>query len=98
VQTDNQFFAVAALVGLVMGGSQSMLRSTFTHYLPTDEHGKSVLYGFYDLLEKFSIVFGTFAFGITNQITGNMRISALVLVIFFVLGIAFFRKKPAVQA
>ena len=98
VQTDNQFFAVAALVGLVMGGSQSMLRSTFTHYLPKDEHGKSVLYGFYDLLEKFSIVFGTFAFGITNQITGNMRISALVLVIFFVLGIFFFRRKPVALA
>ncbi len=98
VQTDNQFFAVAALVGLVMGGSQSMLRSTFTHYLPTDEHGKTVLYGFYDLLEKFSIVFGTFAFGITNQITGNMRISALVLVIFFVLGIFFFRRKPVALA
>jgi len=93
VKTDAQFYWVAGLVGLVMGGSQSMLRSTFTHYLPKDEHGKSILYGFYDLLEKFSIVFGTFAFGLTNQLTGNMRISALVLVIFFVLGMVFFVPK-----
>jgi UMF1 family MFS transporter len=92
VQTDMQFFGVAALVGLVMGGSQSMLRSTFTHFLPNQEHGKSAMYGLYDLLDKFSIVLGTLVFGLTNQLLGNMRASALALIIFFVFGAIFIKK------
>jgi UMF1 family MFS transporter len=92
-----QFYLVAAAVGIVMGGSQSLLRSTFTHYLPGNEHGKSVLYGLYDLLEKFSIVLGTLVFGLLNQWTGSMRISTLVLVLFFVAayGLFVFRRHKA---
>jgi UMF1 family MFS transporter len=67
------------------------LRSTFTHFLPGNEHGKSVLYGWYDLLEKFSIVLGTLVFGLLNQWTGSMRISTLVLMLFFLTGSVFFR-------
>ena len=93
IKTENQFFAVAAAVGLVMGGSQSLLRSTFTHFLPGNEHGKSVLYGLYDLLEKFSIVLGTLIFGLLNQATGSMRISTLVLVLFFLGGAWFFSRR-----
>jgi UMF1 family MFS transporter len=91
IHSEMQFYAVAAAVGLVMGGSQSLLRSTFTHYLPGNEHGKSVLYGLYDLLEKFSIVLGTLVFGLLNQITGSMRISTLVLLVFFLLAAVFFK-------
>lgn len=94
VRTEVEFYAVAAAVGLVMGGSQSLLRSTFTHYLPANEHGKSVLYGLYDLLEKFSIVLGTLVFGLLNQLTGSMRIPALVLVVFFLAGAILFRRRP----
>jgi UMF1 family MFS transporter len=92
VKTDLQFFGVAALVGLVMGGSQSLLRSTFTHFLPNEEHGKSAMFGLFDLLDKFSIVLGTFAFGLANQITGSMRVSALVLIAFFLVGAWFINK------
>ncbi len=95
IQNEYQFYGVAAAVGLVMGGSQSLLRSTFTHFLPGNEHGKSVLYGLYDLLEKFSIVLGTLVFGLLNQITGSMRISTLVLVLFFLAGAFFFRRRVA---
>jgi UMF1 family MFS transporter len=91
VKTDKEFYAVAALVGLVMGGSQSLLRSTFSHFIPAGEIGKSALFGFYDLVEKLSIVLGTLTFGLINQWTGSMRISALTLVVFFVLGLMGFR-------
>ena len=96
IETETAFYAVAAAVGLVMGGTQSLLRSTFTHYLPGNEHGKSALYGLYDLLEKFSIVLGTLVFGLLNQWTGSMRISTLVLMLFFAAGAYFFllRQKP----
>lgn len=92
VQSDIQFYGVGALVGLVMGGSQAILRSTFTHFLPQNEHGKSAMYGFYDLLDKFSIVLGTLAFGIVNQLLGNMRASSLTLVVFFLIGLLVIRK------
>lgn len=95
IQTENAFYAVAAAVGLLMGGTQSVLRSTFTHYLPSTEHGKSVLYGLYDLLEKFSIVLGTLSFGLLNQWTGSMRISTLLLLLFFLAGGMLFIRKPA---
>lgn len=90
VRTDLQFYGVAALVGLVMGGSQSMLRSTFTHFLPRDEHGKSTMYGFFDVLDKTSTVLGTLVYGLVNQLTGSMRISSLVLSGFFFLAVFFF--------
>ena len=90
IETEQAFYAVAAAVGLVMGGTQSLLRSTFTHYLPGSEHGKSALYGLYDLLEKFSIVLGTLSFGLLNQWTGSMRISTLMLLVFFFAGGLFF--------
>jgi UMF1 family MFS transporter len=51
------------------------------------------LYGLYDLLEKFSIVLGTLSFGLLNQWTGSMRISALMLLVFFFAGGLFFRYK-----
>jgi len=95
IKTETQFYFVAAAVGMVMGGSQSLLRSTFTHYLPGNEHGKSALYGLYDLLEKFSIVLGTLVFGLINQWTGNMRDSTLMLVVFFALGGLFFRMRKS---
>jgi UMF1 family MFS transporter len=90
IESENAFYAVAAAVGLVMGGTQSVLRSTFTHYLPGNEKGKSALFGLYDLLEKFSIVLGTLIFGLLNQWTGSMRISTLVLMVFFIGGGYFF--------
>jgi UMF1 family MFS transporter len=98
VRTDLAFYGVAALVGLVMGGSQSMLRSTFTHFLPPEEHGKSTLYGFFDVLDKLSTVLGTLVFGLVNQLTGSMRLSALVLSVFFLLAALLFRRQAVGSA
>lgn len=86
VKTDVQFMTIAALVGLVMGGTQSMVRAAFTSRIPKEEHGKSALYGLFDLLDKFSIVLGTFLFGLINQLFGSMRYSALSLGFFFLAG------------
>lgn len=87
VSSEYQFYGLAAVVGLVMGGTQSMMRSVFAGFLPEEENTKSALFGFFDLLEKTSTVLGTLVFGILNQLTGNMRWSALSLSLFFLLGI-----------
>jgi len=81
------FYALAAAVGLVMGGIQSLSRSTYSKLLPKNVEDTTSYFSFYDVLEKVAIVIGTFSFGLINQITGGMRNSVLAMSIFFFLGI-----------
>lgn len=85
VQDKNAFYGVAAAVGLVMGGIQSMSRSTYAKLIPTREDVTSY-FSFYDILEKVAIVGGTFIFAALDLITGSMRMSLLALSFFFLLG------------
>lgn len=78
-----QFYIMGGLVGLVMGGIQSLARSTFSKMLPAEgEH--TTFFSFYDVTEKLAIVIGTFFFGFLESITGDMHNSALMLALFFV--------------
>lgn len=75
---------VAFFVGLVMGGSQSLARSTYSKMIPkTRDH--TSFFSFYDVTEKLAIVAGTFAFGTIEAITGSMRNSVLGIMVFFVI-------------
>ena len=100
VQNQTPFYWIASLVGLMMGGIQSLSRSTYAKLIPKDTTDTTSYFSFYDVLEKIAIVLGTFAFGFIDQITGNMRISVLFLTIFFILGILFLtqvrRKNPSI--
>jgi len=89
-----QFYIVAASVGMVMGGIQSLSRSTYSKLLPeTDDHAS--YFSFYDVCEKVGIIIGTFAFGFIEGITGGMRNSILSLIVFFIVGmLLLFRVKP----
>ena len=87
IQNEYQFYALAALVGLVMGGIQSLSRSTFSKYLAEDIPDTASFFSFYDVTEKVAIVAGLFSFGIIEELTGNMRNSTLFLVLFFITGI-----------
>jgi UMF1 family MFS transporter len=87
IQTATQFYFLAAVVGLVMGGIQSLSRSTYSKYLPQDITDTASFFSFYDVTEKLAIVGGMFSFGIIEELTGSMRNSALALAIFFVAGL-----------
>lgn len=87
VQEKIHFYIVAALVGLVMGGIQSMSRSTYSKLIPEGTTDTASFFSFFDVLEKVAIVMGTFSFGFIEQITGGMRNSVLALGIFFIIGI-----------
>ena len=87
VQTKTGFYAVAAAVGLVMGGVQSLSRSTYSKLIPLNTSETASYFSFYDVLEKTAIVLGTFVFGFVDQALGGMRNSMLALTIFFILGI-----------
>ncbi|PPK84361.1 UMF1 family MFS transporter [Neolewinella xylanilytica] len=98
-----QFYFIAGAVGLVMGGIQSLSRSTYAKVIPpdVDASGRRVdttsWFSFYDVLEKVAIVLGTFIFGFLDALTGSMRTSILILALFFVAGMFFlsrFQLKP----
>jgi MFS transporter, UMF1 family len=81
----NQFYTLAILVGFVMGGIQSLSRSTYAKLMPETKDTTSY-FSFYDVTEKIAIVIGMFSFGYINELTGSQRNSVLALIIFFVLG------------
>jgi UMF1 family MFS transporter len=84
-----QFYSLAFVVGLVMGGIQSLSRSTYAKLIPTTTTDHASFFSFFDLTEKVAVVLGTATYGAIEQLTGSMRNSALFLVLFFVLGMIF---------
>jgi UMF1 family MFS transporter len=85
VHTPVEFYIVAFLVGLVMGGVQALSRSTYSKYLPVTEDHTS-FFSFYDVIEKLGMILGTVSFGVISQVMGGMRTSILSLIIFFIIG------------
>lgn len=94
VRDEYGFYALAALVGLVMGGVQSMSRATYAKMLPeTQDHAS--FFSFYDVVDKLSTVSGTFVFGLVLAMTGSMRNSVLALAVFFILGLVLLQRVKA---
>lgn len=86
ITTEFHFYILACLVGLVMGGIQSLSRSTYSKLMPETKDTTS-FFSFYDVTEKLAIVIGLFSFGFIEGISGSMRNSILALITFFVLGL-----------
>ena len=82
----NQFYLLATIVGFVMGGIQSLSRSTYSKLMPETKDTVS-FFSFYDVTEKIAIVIGMFSFGYITEITGSQRNSVLALISFFTLGL-----------
>jgi UMF1 family MFS transporter len=87
ISTEEQFYVLAAVVGLVMGGVQSLSRSTYSKYLPENTPDTASFFSFYDVTEKIAIVIGLFSFGYIEELSGSMRNSTLSLVAFFITGL-----------
>lgn len=84
--TEYQFYGMAFAVGLLMGGIQSLSRSTYSKLIPEHIEDTTSFFSFYDVSEKVAIVIGLFSFGIIEQITQNIRYSALFLSVYFIIG------------
>ncbi|MEP7259117.1 MAG: MFS transporter [Flavitalea sp.] len=103
IHTDLQFYALGAVVGLVMGGMQSLSRSTYANLMPETKDTAS-FFSFFDVTEKIALVIGMFSFGYVEEVTGSMRNSVLALMVFFFTGFLYLgwmlrasgkEKKPA---
>ncbi|NNE32137.1 MAG: MFS transporter [Winogradskyella sp.] len=93
IETPMQFYITASLVGLVMGGIQSLARSTYSKFLPETKDTTSY-FSFFDVAEKIGIVIGMLIYGFIDQITGSMRNSILFLFVFFLIGIVLLFRVP----
>ncbi|MFO7613047.1 MAG: MFS transporter [Bacteroidales bacterium] len=82
------FVIAAFFIGIVMGGTQSLARSTYSKMLPeTTDH--TSFFSFFDVMEKLATAGGTFSFGIIEAITGSMRYSVVAIAVFFFIGLLF---------
>ncbi|WP_051633317.1 MFS transporter [Thermonema rossianum] len=84
--TEWQFYGLAAVVGLLMGGTQALARATYAKLMPDDTDDTASYFSFYDISEKLAIVLGTFTYGFIDDLTGTMRNSVLALMCFFLIG------------
>lgn len=94
--TPMQFYIAAGLVGMVMGGVQSLGRSTYSKFLPETEDSTSY-FSFYDVAEKIGIVIGMVIFAVVDQVS-SMRYAILFLFIFFLVGIILLMRVPKEKA
>jgi len=86
VSTPAEFFVMAGLVGLVMGGSQALSRSLFSLMIPAGKEAE--YFSLYEISDKGTSWQGPLVFGLALQMTGSYRLAALSLTIFFVVGFA----------
>ncbi len=92
----NGFFVAAGIIGFMMGGTQSLNRSSYSKMLPNTEDHASY-FSFYEVLEKGGLIIGMFSWGYIEGFTGSMRSSILALIIFFAISVAFLSSIPKAQ-
>jgi len=78
------FLGLAVLIGLVLGGSQALSRSLYSHLIPA---GRAAEYfSLYQAAERGTSWLGTLLFGLVYQLTDSYRLAIVALVLFFIVG------------
>ena len=96
IKTPIQFYMIAGLVGLLMGGTQPVARATYSLFIP-DTKDTTSFFSFYDVTEKIGIVFGMIFYAIAAQITGTVRFSVIIFMFFFFLGAILLTRVPRID-
>lgn len=94
ITTPLQFYITATVVGLIMGGIQSLSRSTYSKFIPQGAVDTASYFSFYDVSEKIGIVIGMLSYGYVAQITGSIRYAILFFILFFVIGMLLLFRVP----
>ena len=84
MRTATHFYALAAVVGLVQGGTQALSRSLFGSMVPKSQ--SAAFFGFYSTSSKFAGIVGPLLFGLVTQGTGTGRFGIISLIVFFTVG------------
>jgi MFS transporter, UMF1 family len=80
------FYIAAGCIGFIMGGTQSLARSTYSKFLPRTEDTASY-FSFYDVIEKVGLIIGLLSFGFLEGAFGSLKASILALSLFFIVGL-----------
>jgi UMF1 family MFS transporter len=84
VKTTLEFFFMAGVVGLVMGGSQALSRSLYAQLVPKGREAE--YFSLYEISDKGTSWLCPLLFGLALQFTKSYRIAILSLIVFFILG------------
>ena len=95
--SEYEFYCVATLVGLVMGGIQSLSRATYSKLIPSNSIDHASYFSFYDVTFNLSIAFGTLSYGLIEHASGSMRNSTLALALFFIIGMVLLQQVKSPQ-
>ena len=79
-----EFYALAAAIGLVQGGVQSLSRSFYARIIPAGQAGE--FFGFYNMLGKFAAVLGPVLIGVAGALSGSPRLAILAILVLFIAG------------
>ena len=90
VQYPIEFYIIAGFVGMVMGGTQALSRSTYSKLIP-DTNNTCSYFSFYQMSMIVSVVLGTFMSGIVDQLTGSLRNSIIIFAVIFIFGALLLR-------
>nr|WP_223245063.1 MFS transporter [Streptomyces sp. CBMA156] len=90
------FYALACMIGLVLGGSQALSRSLFSHLIPPGREAE--YFSFYKISDRGTSWMGPLVFGLAYQLTGSYRSAIISLLVFFVIGFAVLLKVPVRRA
>ena len=96
IKSPIQFYMIAGLVGLLMGGTQPVARATYSLFIP-DTKDTTSFFSFYDVTEKIGIVFGMIFYAVAAQITGTVRFSVIIFMFFFFLGAILLTRVPKID-
>jgi len=80
-----QYFVMAAVIGLVLGGSQAISRSLFSQMIPPGQEAE--YFSLYEISERGTSWLGTLTFGLALQMTGSYRVAILSVAAFFIAGL-----------
>jgi UMF1 family MFS transporter len=100
LRTTIEFFILAAVIAVVLGGSQALSRSIYSRMIPKGREAE--YFSLYEVSERGTSWLGPLLFGLSLQFTGSYRIAIASLVIFFIAGVVLLIgvdvKKAAVEA
>ncbi|MEW1718740.1 MFS transporter [Streptomyces sp. NPDC093109] len=90
------FYGLAAAIGLVLGGSQALSRSLFSHLVPSGKEAE--YFSAYEMSDRGLSWLGPLVFGVAFQLTGSYRDAIISLVVFFALGFGLLARVPIGRA
>ena len=85
ITTATEFYAMAIVVGLVMGGVQAVSRAYFSSIIPKDKEAQ--FFGFYNLVGKSAVVAGPALLAWISMIFNTPRAGILGLLVLFIPGL-----------